>query len=311
MMEPVFPDVQMHLVRPRTPVIGRIVESTPCLNGRSASFVRHIAVDISGTPLVGSFHAGQAFGVIPPGEESSGRAHSVRLYSIASPAWGEDGQGTVISTTCKRLIDENSSDARDDHGLFLGVCSNYLCDRDVGDQIQVTGPAGKRFVLPVNRDQHDYLFVATGTGIAPFRGMVKELLEHPEGASSSEIHLVVGVPYGSDLMYHEWFKSLEHEHSRFHYHTVVSRPESGRRQYVDQYIINAGGALHDLLARDRTLLYLCGIEGMQYGLYLLLEKLGVCSSYLVMPENMKTMINTEPAEMRKIRPGARCMVEVY
>lgn len=311
MMEPEFPDVQMHLARPRTPVIGTVVESTSCLNGRSASFVRHIAVDISGTILEGSFHAGQAFGVVPPGEESAGKSHSVRLYSIASPSWGEDGEGRIITTTCKRLIAENNSDERDDHELFLGVCSNYLCDRSVGDQIQITGPAGKRFVLPVDRDRHDYLFVATGTGIAPFRGMIKELLEHPDGPSSSEIHLVMGAPYGTDLMYHDWFESLEEAHSGFHYHTVVSRPESGKGQYVDRYITNAGGALHELLSRDRTLLYLCGIEGMQNGLYLLLEELGIAQDYLVMPENMETMVNAEPHQMRKIRPGARCMVEVY
>ncbi|MBG85004.1 MAG: hypothetical protein CMJ40_10740 [Phycisphaerae bacterium] len=311
MSEPEFPEVQMHLVRPRTPVTGTIVESTPCLNGRSASFVRHIAVDVSGTPLAGNFHAGQAFGVIPPGEEPSGKPHSVRLYSIASPSWGEDGQGQIISTTCKRLIDENSSGDADEHELFLGVCSNYLCDRAVGDQIQVTGPAGKRFVLPVDRDHHDYLFVATGTGIAPFRGMVKELLEHPDGPSRSEIHLVMGAPYGTDLMYHDWFKSLEETHSGFHYHTVVSRPESGDRQYVDRYITNAGGALHELLARDRALLYLCGIEGMQNGLYRLLEELGVADEYLVMPEEMEKIVNAEPDQLRKIRPRARCMVEVY
>ena len=311
MSEPEFPDVQMHLVRPRTPVTGTIVESTPCLNGRSASFVRHICVDVSGTPLAGSFHAGQAFGVIPPGEESRGRSHSVRLYSIASPAWGEDGHGAVISTTCKRLIGENDSDEADEHGLFLGVCSNYLCDLSVGDKVQVTGPAGKRFVLPIDRDRHDYLFVATGTGIAPFRGMVKELLEHPDGPCSSEIHLVMGAPYGTDLMYHDWFESLERAHPRFHYHPVISRPDSGPRQYVDQYIINAGGTLHDLLVRDRTLMYMCGIEGMQNGLYLLLEQLGIADNYLVMPENMETMVNAEPAAMRKIRPAARCMVEVY
>ncbi len=311
MMEPEFPDVQMHLARPRTPVIGTVVESTSCLHGRSASFVRHIAVDISGTVLEGSFHAGQAFGVVPPGEESSGKSHAVRLYSIASPSWGEDGQGKVISTTCKRLIDENRSGEPNQHELFLGVCSNYLCDRSVGDQIQVTGPAGKRFVLPVDRARHDYLFVATGTGIAPYRGMVKELLEHPDGPSTSEIHLVMGAPYGTDLMYHDWFKSLEQMHPNFHYHTVVSRPESGDRQYVDGYITKAGGSLHELLCRERTLLYMCGIEGMQTGLYLLLEKLGVAADYLVMPEDMKTMVNAEPDQMRKIRPGARCMVEVY
>lgn len=311
MSTPEFPDAQMNLVRPKSPVVGTIVESTSCLNGRSASFVRHISVDISGTPLVGTFHAGQAFGVVPPNDGTRPTSHAVRLYSNASPAWGEDGGGAVISTTCKRLIDERRSSDSDDHDLFLGVCSNYLCDRKVGDQIQITGPAGKRFILPVDHSRHDYLFVATGTGIAPFRGMVKELLEHPDGPCTSSIHLVMGAPYATDLMYHSWFENLEREHECFHYHTVISRPDSGKRQYVDEYIAKDHGALFDLLRGERTLLYMCGIEGMQIGLYRLLEQLGVASEYVVMPQGMETMVDAEPSMMRKIRPGSRCMVEVY
>ena len=307
MSVPVFPDVKMHIVRPKEPVVGRVVENCSCLKGRSASFVRHIAIDVSGTPLGKAFVVGQSFGVIPPGENEKGRAHSVRLYSISAPTWGEDGEGNILSTTCKRLIDEHE----DDHSLFMGVCSNYLCDLKVGDEVQVSGPAGKRFLLPVQPEQHDYLFVATGTGIAPFRGMVKELLEHPDGPRDCRIHLVVGVPYGTDLMYDDFFRELQDSHSGFHYHPVISRPEVGSRQYVDQYIIGSEDPFHEFLTSDRTLLYVCGIEGMQWGIYRLLEQLGVAKSYLSIPEDLPPLSEADAAEMKKVRPGARCLVEVY
>ena len=311
MTVPEFPEIQMNVVRPKEPVVGKVVESTPCLKGRSASYVRHIAIDVSGTPLAGSFRVGQSFGVIPPGQNEAGKPHAVRLYSISAPSWGEDGEGNVVSTTCKRLIDETHSDDPDDHGLFLGVCSNYLCDLKVGDEVLVSGPSGKRFLLPNDPEKHDYLFVATGTGIAPFRGMVMELLEHPDGPRECDIHLVVGVPYGTDLMYDDYFRKLEEDHPGFHYHSVISRPEAGRRMYVDQYIVETVDPFHEFLARDRTLLYVCGIEGMQFGIYQLLETLGVASSYVKLPEGMESMIGAESTLMKKIRPAERCMVEVY
>ena len=301
----------MHVVRPNQPVIGKVVESTPCLKGRSASYVRHVAIDVSGTPLAGSFCVGQSFGVIPPGQNEKGKPHAVRLYSISSPSWGEDGNGNVLSTTCKRLIDETSSDDPEEHGLFVGVCSNYLCDCKVGDEVLVSGPAGKRFLLPEDPAKHDYVFVATGTGIAPFRGMVMELLEHPDGPKDCQIHLVVGVPYGTDLMYDDWFRKMEEDHPGFHYHTVISRPEVGRRMYVDQYIVETVEPFHEVLAADRTLLYVCGIEGMQFGIYKLLETLEVSGGYVTLPEGMESMVDCDHAAMKKVRPGDRCMVEVY
>ena len=115
------------------------------MRGKSASFVNHLVLDISDTPMAGRLVAGQAFGVLAPGTDSQGRPHKIRLYSNASPGWGEDGAGTQISTTPKRLIDEVDADLTDAlaaRSLFLGVCSNYLCDLQVGDELRITGPSG-------------------------------------------------------------------------------------------------------------------------------------------------------------------------
>ena len=100
--DPTLTEVSMHLVKPNEPVVGRVVANDLCMRGKSASFVRHVAIDVSGTPLEGGFKSGQSFGVIPPGTDAKGRPYKVRLYSIASPTFGEDGQGKVLATTCKR-----------------------------------------------------------------------------------------------------------------------------------------------------------------------------------------------------------------
>ena len=288
--DPVLPDVTMHLVPPTDPVTGVVTKNEICMRGKSSSFVRHVCIDVSGTPLEGSFRSGQSFGIIPPGESDQGRGHKVRLYSIASPTGGEDGSGAILSTTCKRLIDEFQGDdtAPDGSRLFLGVCSNYVCDLRPGDEVRVTGPVGKRFVLPEDPGRHDYLMLATGTGIAPFRGMILDLLEGPAGPVSSDIHLVMGTPYRSDLLYDDLFTDLAARHPNFHYHTVISRellasgdPQGYIHHYLDREVVLHG----DLLRRDRTLIYVCGLAGMQTGVFQTLAERGLGGPYLKIKED--------------------------
>ncbi len=318
---PIVPDAPMHLVKPKEPVTGTVVKNELCMKGKSASFIRHLAIDISGTPLEGRFLVGQSFGVIPPGVDDKGRPHAVRLYSIACPSWGEDGQGRVVSTTPKRVIDERSpqkeGDDPDDHSLFLGVCSNYMCDLRVGDKVLVSGPNGKRFLLPVDKDAHDYLFVATGTGIAPFRGMAMELLNGPNGPCKSQIHLVMGSPYTTDLLYDDLFTDLANRFDNFHYHTAISRearPGSTRGIYVDRLIDERMDVFGSLLAGSRTLVYMCGLIGMQFGMYQVLMKHGLHEHYMTIKDELR---NVQPGDWQRdqmrrfIKPNDRFMLEVY
>lgn len=316
--DPVLPDAKMNLVTPKEPVIGRVVSNKLCMKGKSASFVRHVAFDISGTPLAGNFHVGQSFGVVPPGTDAKGKPHKVRLYSVACPSWGEDGEGNVISTTPKRLIEELATKEKpDEHRLYIGIASNYICDLNPGDEVQITGPSGKRFLLPQNRQDHDYIFIATGTGIAPFRGMAMELLEHPDGPCPSQIHLLMGAPYTSDLLYDDLFTRYDREFDNFRYHTAISRerrPDGSRGIYVDRLLEEKLDVLGPLLENPRTLIYICGLIGMQVGVYTALAAHGLGEPYIIIKEELT---DVEPAQWdakqvkRFVRPTGRCMVEVY
>lgn len=319
--EPVLPEVDMHLVMPGDPVTGRIVANRNCMKGKSASYVRHIEIDVSGTPLEGRFKVGQAFGVLAPGVDEHGNPHAVRLFSIASPSQGECGEGRVISTTCKRLIDEFSPqtprDDQDRRGMFMGVCSNYLCDLSEGDEVRISGPNGKRFLLPVETEEHDYVFLATGTGIAPFRGMIMELLEGPSGPSSREIHLIMGAAYTTDLLYDDCFRALAQQHENFHYHTVISResqPDGSPGVYIHQYLDKHLDRFAAILGSDRTLMYVCGMAGMQLGVFQLLASKGVGTQLLNIKDEIAD-IAPEEWDMKQlkryVRPTHSCMLEVY
>ena len=79
MSEPVLPEAKMHVVMPNAPTAAKVHASRLCTKGKSASFVRHVEIDISGTPLEGSFRAGQSFGVVASGADQHGKPHKVRL----------------------------------------------------------------------------------------------------------------------------------------------------------------------------------------------------------------------------------------
>lgn len=317
---PTLANVEMNLVRAREPVVGRVTYNELCMRGKSASFVKHLEIDVTDTALAGNFAAGQSFGVVTPGIDDNGKPHKIRLYSIACPTWGEDGKGNVVSTTPKRLIDEHTpqrpTDDATNHRLFLGVCSNYLCDLKPGDEVRLTGPSGKRFLLPKSPDEHNYLFVATGTGIAPFRGMLMELLGSPR-TSRSRIDLVMGTPYRTDLLYDDYFQRMAATQENFHYHTALSREPTAqfeRGVYVDQLIDTNMKTFHPVLSDQRTLIYICGLAGMQMGMYRLLGRHQLTSGYLTMKDDL----NATPVEdwsdtriKRSIRPTGRCMLEVY
>jgi ferredoxin--NADP+ reductase len=307
-----FPAVQMHLVRPTEPATGVVTRNELCTSGRKAAgFVRHVEIDVSKTPLAGNFRAGQSFGVVPPGEDARGRPHAVRLYSIASPTRGEDGEGKILSTTVKRTIDEHW----DTHRLFLGVASNYLCDLHEGDEVRVTGPNGKRFLLPERPEEHDYLFIATGTGIAPFRGMVAELLQ---ANCPSRVTLVMGSPYESDLLYHADFLKRQEEHEQFSYLTAISRERdaTGRTMYVQDRLEAERERLLPLLAGERTLIYICGIAGMELGVFQTLARMlpeHELAQYLQVDDEAMADIRAWSRRMihREVKPTRRVFLEVY
>lgn len=310
--EIVLPEVKMHIYRPNEPVVAKVIKSEICTSRKAAGFVRHVEFDVSGTNLVGQVLPGQSIGVIPPGNDEKGRPNSVRLYSVASPTKGEDGEGKIISTTVKRTIDENW----ETHKLFLGVCSNYLCDLQVGDEVKLSGPNGKKFLVPKDAAAHDYLFFATGTGIAPFRGMVMDLLA---SKVKSKVTLVMGSPYATDLLYDDLFRRLAAEHSNFTYLTAISREKQSDGHdpmYVQDRISSNRDQMMATLGSERTLIYVCGIAGMELGIFQKMASIlptGTLEQYMkVEPTAMGDIASWNRKMLhREIKTTKRVFLEVY
>ena len=124
----------------------------------------HIVLDFGATPF--PVLEGQSIGVIPPGVGQDGRPHHPRQYSIASPSNGERPGYNNISLTVKRVLEDHQGRP------VRGVASNYLCDLNVGDKVQVIGPFGASFLMP-NHPRSAIVMICTGTGSAPMRAMTE------------------------------------------------------------------------------------------------------------------------------------------
>lgn len=308
MPEIVLPEVELNIYTPKDPVEATVVENYICTSEASPNFVRHMTFDVSGTDLEGHMRIGQSIGVLPPGENERGRPYKLRLYSISSPTEGENGKSHLVSTTVKRTIEE-----WDDNSLYLGVASNYLADLNVGDTVKLTGPSGRRFLLPENPFDFNYLFFATGTGIAPYRGMVMELLE---SGSDNDIILIFGCPYRTDLIYAEYFNEMNEKHANFHYLPYISREDrrsDGSKKYVQTCLWDDKELINPVLQKENTLLYICGLKGMEKGIYRALAQKGL-TEYL---DIRKEARDKKPKEWnkkdlrRRVKPGDQTFVEVY
>ncbi|SMO53111.1 hypothetical protein [Gracilimonas mengyeensis] len=309
MSEIVLPEVELNIYSPKDPTEVTVVENYICTQESSPNFVRHVTFDVSGTDLEGRVRVGQSIGILPPGQNEKGRPHKLRLYSVSSPTKGEDGKSHLISTTVKRTIEE-----LEDGSLYTGICSNYLADLKPGEKVQATGPSGKRFLMPENAKDFNYVFFATGTGIAPFRGMIKELFEDDD--FEGQVALVFGCPYRTDLIYPDYFREMEAKHENFQYITCVSREDrraDGSKKYVQTSIEDCQDQLNPIFEQENTLIYICGLKGMETGIYQNLAR-GGFKEYLVIKGDFAKLHpdDWDWEEMRRnVKPGARTFEEVY
>jgi ferredoxin-NADP reductase len=143
-------------------------------------FTKHIEFElVNGNHL--NFVPGQWLSIkasTPDGEEIT------RAYSIASPppvsaslnagSPAATASGHQRSSSANSLVSLNAHLALCLNRVQDGFMSNHLCSLEVGSEIDFQGPFGNFILRPPLRDT---LFIATGTGIAPFRSMLHWLLE--------------------------------------------------------------------------------------------------------------------------------------
>ncbi|MCA3594843.1 MAG: ring-hydroxylating dioxygenase ferredoxin reductase family protein [Methylobacterium sp.] len=130
-----------------------------------------------------------------------------------------------------------------------GLMSGYLAgNAKPGDALTLTGPIGSFYLRDVTRP---LLFLAGGTGLAPFLAMLESLRQKETG---QPIHMIYGVTNDADLVETAKLATFAAAIPGFTYVTVVADPASAheRKGYVTHHLPDA--ALHS----GHVDLYLCG-----------------------------------------------------
>lgn len=154
-----------------------------------------------------------------------------------------------------------------------GVATTLLFGLKPGDAIFASGPFGL-FTLKEERPTR-YVLVATGTGVAPYRSMLKDIHDRLENAHPElKIALVLGVRNPSELLFGEEFAQFEKDHPNFKFYACYSQAMSdnptsferlGRVQTVFPELA---------LNPEQDTVYLCGNPNMIDENFALLTEMG-------------------------------------
>ena len=204
-------------------------------------------------------------------EEISPGLAIVAVEPIEEPFPFEPGQyatlglmGTLMGT--EKLIQRpmsisSSADDLIEYEFFIrhvesGGFTPLLWERSVGDLINIKGPKGK-FLL--QDDGRRALFVASGTGLAPFISMIETLRGRGQ---ERDIVLLHGVSYDYDLAWREQLTELEAgDGFPLRYVGSVSRPQqcpewTGCTGRVESIVASQLDA--QSLTPETATIYLCG-----------------------------------------------------
>jgi benzoyl-CoA 2,3-dioxygenase component A len=223
----------------------------------------HIVLDFGGTPF--PVLEGQSIGIVPPGTDANGRPHHPRQYSVASARNGERPGYNNLSLTIKRVLEDH------DGRPVRGVASNYMCDLQVGDTVQVTGPFGASFLMP-NHPRSSLVMICTGTGSAPMRAMTewRRRLRASGKFEGGRLMLFFGARTQQELPYFGPLQKLPRDFIDIH--LAFSRTPGQPKRYVQDLIRERAADLAPLLADPDAYFYVCGLKAMEEGVVLALRE---------------------------------------
>ena len=252
-----------NLYGPKKPVTATVSGNLNCTENGFASETHHIVLDFGSMPF--PVLEGQSIGIIAPGQDANGRTHVARQYSVASPRNGERPGYNNLALTVKRVTeDHNGKPVR-------GVASNYLCDLQVGETVQVAGPFGTSFLMP-NHPHSNIVMICTGTGSAPMRAMTewRRRMRKNGKFDGGKLMLFFGARTRQELPYFGPLQNLPRDFIDIN--LAFSRAPGQPRRYVQDLIRERSPDLAVLLRDSNTFIYVCGLKSMEEGVLLALQE---------------------------------------
>ena len=226
----------------------------------------HIVLDFGAMPF--PLLEGQSIGIVPPGTDAKGKPHHARQYSIASPRNGERPGYNNLSLTIKRVLEDHQGQP------VRGVASNFMCDLQVGDTVEVIGPFGTSFLMP-NHPKSNIVMICTGTGSAPMRAMTewRRRLRQSGKFEGGKLMLFFGARTQEELPYFGPLQNLPKDFIDIDF--AFSRTPGQPKRYVQDAMRERAADLAVLLQDPNTYFYVCGLKSMEEGVVLALHDVAI------------------------------------
>jgi len=255
-----------NLYPPKKPTTATVVGNFNCTEAGFENETHHIVLDFGAMPF--PVLEGQSIGLVPPGADANGKPHFARQYSVASPRNGERPGYNNVSLTVKRVTQDHQGRP------VRGVASNYVCDLQVGDKVQIVGPFGASFLMP-NHPKSHIVMVCTGTGSAPMRAMTewRRRLRKSGKFEGGKLMLFFGARTQQELPYFGPLQSLPKDFIDIN--LAFSRTPGQPRRYVQDAMRERAADLAALLKDGLTHFYVCGLKSMEEGVVLALRDVAV------------------------------------
>lgn len=200
---------------------------------------------------------------------STAKAPVERAYSIASPP--AEGERLVLLIRLA-LPPWDASEA-----VPPGLVSSWLFGRQVGDEVELSGPFGD-FAVPEGEgadEAGELVLIGGGVGMAPLRSILLDLLGRRR--ASRPITYWYGARSRRELLCADELDALARAHPNFRWKPVLSEPApddawTGPTGFVHQA---AGAELARHPAPEAASYYLCGPPLMIEAVRTMLDGLGV------------------------------------
>lgn len=135
----------------------------------------------------------------------------------------------------------------------MGPGSKFFLEKNVGDTATVLAPLG---TFCLDTPTTPLVFVATGTGIMPFRSMIEAYLT---SGGKQETIFFWGLRHEEDIFWKDLLDEWQKKYPNFHYVLILSKPSSvwqGKTGHVTEHI------LEELPHLENHTFYLCGNRHM-------------------------------------------------
>jgi len=232
-----------------------IVKSTKRVTPIESEDIREITIEVQDA----DFHCNvdQSFGVIVNYVGPFGNNTHHRMYTIADFTVSVSGF-PLITMLVKRCyyVDEFSGEK------YEGVASNYLCSRNPGNEILLTGPHSLPYVVPDDITSN-IILIGMGTGIAPFRSFVRHIYKNIKDWQG-KIRLFYGATSGLDLLYlndKDGDLTNYYDQKTFEAFTALSpRPHWADPIAMDKMIEGQAEEIRGMLSKNNTYIYIAGYD---------------------------------------------------